>query len=318
MAIVYGTDYSAGELSPSELDQFTQYDIRFLIRYIGWPGNSKCISHYPGAYQAHVNAGRMVLLVAEQGTSDPAGGFAGGAAMAQRALADANSIGYPDSLPIFFCADGWLSTNNISVATAMAYLDGAASVMGRARTGAYGFRDFIQAAQAGGHARWLWLCGSAPTDAEVAQGWPHFYQWNNGTINPGGVQADLDWAYPGVMDALAAPAGQAPAPGNGQAPSPGVGQPPPWPLPPGQYFGLITGPTESHGGFVPADRAFVQQIQQALIRKGYVPGVTDPASPWAGGTYTEPTREAVLRFQQAAGRPQTGDVSLADWALLLS
>lgn len=313
MAVVYGADYSARELSPSDLDRFTTYDIRFLIRYIGWPDNPKCISHYPGAYQAHVAAGRMVLLAAEFDVSDPAGGFAGGAAMARRALGDADSISYPDSLPIFFCADGWLAASNISVATAMAYLDGAASVIGRARTGAYGFRDFVQAAQAGGHARWLWLCGSAPTDAELAQGWPHFYQWNNGTINPGGLQADLDWAYPGVLDALKA-AGQ----GNGQAPGQGNGRVPAWPLPPGHYFGLITGPANSHGGFYPADRGWVRLIQQALIRKGYVPGVTDPASPWASGTYTEPTREAVLRFQQATGRPQTGSVSPADWALLLS
>lgn len=202
MTVTYGADYSARELSPSELDQFTQYDIRFLIRYIGWPGNPKCISHYPGTYQAHVQAGRLVLLAAENNASDPAGGFAGGVAMARRALADANSIGYPDSLPIFFCADGWLAGNGITVGTAMAYLDGAASVIGKARTGAYGFRDFIKAARAGQHARWLWLCGTAPTDAEVAQGWPHIYQWNNGVISLSGMTADLDWAYPGVIDVL--------------------------------------------------------------------------------------------------------------------
>ena len=100
MAVVYGADYSARELSPSELDQFTQYDIRFLIRYIGWPDNPKCISHYPGAYQAHVQAGRTVLLAAEYNASDPAARFAGGVAMAQRALRDARSVGYPDDLPL--------------------------------------------------------------------------------------------------------------------------------------------------------------------------------------------------------------------------
>ena len=82
----------------------------------------------------------------------------------------------------------------------MAYLDGAASVVGKARTGAYGFRDFIK-----------WLCGSAPTDAEVAQGWPHIYQWNNGSIDLGGMTADLDWAYPGVIDALRNSLNPAPA-----------------------------------------------------------------------------------------------------------
>ena len=309
MAVTFGTDYSKRELSPSELDQFTKYDIRFLIRYIGWPGNTKCISHYPGAYQAHVRAGRLVLLAAENDVTDPAGGFAGGAAMAHRALGDANSIGYPASLPIFFCSDGWLADSHIAVTTAMAYLDGAASVIGKARTGAYGFRDFIQAAKAGHHARWLWLAGAAPTDAEVAQGWPHIYQFNNGSINPGGIPADLDWAYPGVLDALRG-ADPATVPGNGHVP--------PWPLPPGQYFGLITGPNESHGGHIPADRPRVRLIQQALIRKHYVPGVTDPSSPWADGTYTGPTRDAVLRFQRAAGRPATGNVSAGDWAVLLA
>ena len=113
MTVTYGADYSARELSPSELDHFTQYDIRFLIRYIGWPGNPKCISHYPGAYKAHVQAGRLVLLSAEGDTDDPAGGFAGGAAMARRALADANSIGYPASLPIFFWNNGSISPGGV-------------------------------------------------------------------------------------------------------------------------------------------------------------------------------------------------------------
>lgn len=210
MDVTYGADYSAGELSPADLDRFTTYDLRFLLRYIGWPDNPKCISHYPGAYQKLAGSGRVVLLVAEQGTTDPAGGHDAGVAMARRALDDAASVGYPDSLPIFFCADGWLALNGIPVDTAMSYLDGAASVLGKHRIGAYGFRDFIQAAKAGGHAEWLWLCGSAPDDGELAQGWPHLYQWNGGHIYPGGLEADLNWAYPGVLEALRA---------NGPAPT---------------------------------------------------------------------------------------------------
>lgn len=204
MDVTYGADYSAGELSPAELDRYTTYDLRFLFRYIGWPDNPKCISHYPGAYRALAGGGRTVLLVIEEGTSDPAGGHDAGVAMAQRARDDAASVGYPDGLPIFFCSDGWLSLDGIPVDTAMSYLDGAASVLGRSRIGAYGFRDFIQAAKAGGHAEWLWLCGSAPDDGELAQGWPHLYQWNGGHIYPGGLAADLNWAYPGVLAALQA------------------------------------------------------------------------------------------------------------------
>jgi peptidoglycan hydrolase-like protein with peptidoglycan-binding domain len=43
----------------------------------------------------------------------------------------------------------------------------------------------------------------------------------------------------------------------------------------------------------------------ALIRKGFVPGVTDPDSGWVNGTYQELTREAVLRFQRSVGYHQT-------------
>jgi hypothetical protein len=35
MDVTYGADYSAGELSPAELDRFTTYDLRFLLRYTG-------------------------------------------------------------------------------------------------------------------------------------------------------------------------------------------------------------------------------------------------------------------------------------------
>ena len=309
MTVTYGADYSGGELKPDQLNSYTRYDLRFLIRYIGFPGNPKCISHYPGAYQAHVQAGRMVLLVLEEGNADPAGGRPNGERMAELALKDAESIGYPDSLPIFFSSDAWLG--NTPLATAMAYLDGAAAVMGKKRTGAYGFRDFIQGARLGGHAEWLWLAGSAPTGTEVAQGWPHFYQYNNATLNIAGIPADLDWAYPGVMEAL-----------HGGAPPPHLtGQPghvPPWPLAPENYFGLITGPNASHGGFHAADRSYIREIQQALIRKGFVPGISDPNSVWANGTYQELTREAVLRFQRSIGYHQTGNIWPDDWDRLLA
>jgi hypothetical protein len=309
MKVTYGADYSANELSPAQLSSYTRYDIRFLIRYIGFPDNPKCISHYPGAYHRHVQAGRIVLLVIEKDTNDPAGGHSNGERMAELAMRDAQSVGYPDSLPIFFCADGWLG--NIPVATAMAFLDGAASVMGKKRTGAYGFRDFIQGAKLGGHAEWLWLAGAAPTDAEVAQGWPHIYQYNNSKLEIAGMAVDLDWAYPGVLEALHS---------GGPAPhfTGETGHVPPWPLPPEHYFGLITGPNASHGGFLAADHPYIREIQQALIRKGFVPGVTDPDSGWANGTYQVLTREAVLRFQRSIGYHQTGNIWPDDWNRLLA
>lgn len=195
-SIIYGLDYSAGELTPAQVAAAAPaYDVRFLMRYIGWPDNPKCISHYPGAYSRHVAAGRTVLLIAEDGTADAAGGFPGGAAMARRALADARTVGYPEHLPIFFCADGWLADHNISIATAMSYLDGAASVIGLQRVGAYGFRDFVRAARDHNKAPTRWLCGSPPSVDDIASGLCHYYQWNGGSINVAGIDCDVNWSY---------------------------------------------------------------------------------------------------------------------------
>ena len=78
----FGADYSANELSPAQLNSYTHYDIRFLIRNIGFPGNTKYISHYSGAYHRHVQARRIVLLVIENETNDPAGDHSNGVPMA--------------------------------------------------------------------------------------------------------------------------------------------------------------------------------------------------------------------------------------------
>ena len=199
--VQYGLDYSAGE--PLGLAG-CPYKIEFLIRYIGYPSNPKCISHYPGMYRRWTDAGLVVLLVAEGTTHDAAGGYPAGVAMAQRALADARRVGYPEQLPIFLCADGWLSTLGIPLGTAMAYFAGGASVLGPGRLGVYGFRDTLRAAKAQGIGTYRWLAGSAPTPAEVADRLCHFYQYNNGYVTVGGIQADLNWAYLDVH-ALGAP-----------------------------------------------------------------------------------------------------------------
>jgi Rv2525c-like, glycoside hydrolase-like domain len=198
--VQYGLDYSAGELSSWAA---TPYKIDFLIRYIGYPDKPKCITHYPGAYERFTSGGLVVLLVCEGTTHDAAGGFAAGQAMANRALSDARSIRYPEHLPIFFAADGWLANLGIPLQTAMAYFRGAASVLGNQRTGVYGFRDTLIAAQQRGIGGFRWLAGSAPTDAEIRSGLCHFYQYNNGFITVGGIQCDLNWSYIDVHSLVA-------------------------------------------------------------------------------------------------------------------
>lgn len=114
--------------------------------------------------------------------------------------------------------------------------------------------------------------------------------------------------------------GGTPQPAPQPQPSPPVSSVPPFPLPSGHYFGDINGPTESHGGYYQHERGWVRQIQQALIRKGYVPGISDPNSGWADGLYEQETIDAVSRFQRAEmpGTEFYGQVWWDDWAKLLS
>jgi hypothetical protein len=91
------------------------------------------------------------------------------------------------------CADAWLSTHGIPVSTAMSFLDGARSILRPAGylTGAYGFADFVYAAQDGAHADRFWLCGA---ESGVRPG-IHMYQWNNGAVSVDGLTCDLNKQY---------------------------------------------------------------------------------------------------------------------------
>lgn len=96
----------------------------------------------------------------------------------------------------------------------------------------------------------------------------------------------------------------------------------PWPgwMPSGHFFGLLTGPAKSHGGYYVRERGYVRLIQQWLIFKGYVPGIGDINSRWADGIFERPTFDAVARFQRAKLAKTTtrfGEVWADDWAALV-
>ena len=95
---------------------------------------------------------------------------------------------------------------------------------------------------------------------------------------------------------------------------------PTFPLPRTEYFGLITGPRESHGGApvsqggIPNEPYFVKLIQQRMQQWGYAP--TYPG--WADGIYEQETANAVAAWQRAKvpGTTRFGEVWWDDWALL--
>ncbi|MGI8882271.1 MAG: peptidoglycan-binding domain-containing protein [Jatrophihabitans sp.] len=95
------------------------------------------------------------------------------------------------------------------------------------------------------------------------------------------------------------------------APVPGSG----WPLAPDEYFGLVTGPKASHGGYHGWERPYVTRIQKRMQKLGYAPA----GKSWADGVYEKPTAQAVAAWQHAKWASVTsryGEVWSDDWARL--
>lgn len=187
--IATGLDYSARRLTGA---QVRKAGYAFVNRYLWFPGQ-----RWPALTDAErrdmESNDVQVNAVYEQDTSDPAGGWNAGVAMARQAVQSAQAVGLPTGATIFMCADGWLASRGIRVATAMAFLDGARSILRFAGylTGAYGFADFVYAAQDGGHADVFWLCGA---ESGVRPG-IHMYQWNNGRVYVDDLECDLNKQY---------------------------------------------------------------------------------------------------------------------------
>lgn len=158
-----------------------------MIRYTTAPG----LMNPPGKNQKHVTKaeynerianGIKVRLVFQGGTTDADGGWALGVSNAKLALEGANYLGYNGV--IFFCND---RTTLPNPAAWQSYLDGAASVLGFARVGAYGFANALNAAK--GHASAFWQSGKESDLVAHA----NYYQWNNGRAIVSGVSCDINY-----------------------------------------------------------------------------------------------------------------------------
>lgn len=100
-----------------------------------------------------------------------------------------------------------------------------------------------------------------------------------------------------------------------------------WPsdIPTNEYFGLITGPNASHGGYYANERDDVKAIQQRMIKLGFAKEngkpITDVNAPWADGKFEQPTKDAVSAWQKkhyAAQTTRYGEVWTDDWQRLFT
>jgi len=192
----YGRDYSATDWEPHVLDQYqaqnpNERPVQFLGRYIGYPTNPKCISHYPGLYQRHLEHGRPSFFFHQIGYTDMAGGYEAGRAHAQTAWNDAKSdrVRWDGESHIVACMDRYYVKAGFTTLTREGtrdYMRGFRSVLGD-RAGYYGFWDSMQHALAEGWASFYVQCGAR--SAHV----PGIHAWQENNYQPKiyGIATDI-------------------------------------------------------------------------------------------------------------------------------
>jgi hypothetical protein len=209
MTVTQGGDYSYDRPDPACL---CRSGWRFVVRYTSSTA-SKNMS--PAEVRALVAAGLWVVTVWQEGKAAPLQGRARGVTAAQQARAQAESCGMPRGRPVYFALD--VDPNPLTTTqwnSVIGFLDGAASVLGRAAVGVYGGRKAVEL-MCPGYAPWGWqtrswsggiwspkaqlqqyvvdtasspvrLCGGA-VDYDRATA-PDYGQWQPGKV-PGGVVA---------------------------------------------------------------------------------------------------------------------------------
>lgn len=206
---LWGRDYSAREFTPEELDRYQQDNpweppVQWLDRYIGYPTNRKCISHYPGMYERHWATGRPVSLFHQIGYTDMEGGFAGGRAHALTALNDARSVGWDGESHITACMDRFYEKKGYRTLNAgdlREYMQGFRSVLGD-RAGFYGFYDSMRDAIREEWASFYIQCGARSAHVPGIHAW----QENNKQPFIAGTATDIlelycapEYAFGGTM-----------------------------------------------------------------------------------------------------------------------
>jgi len=181
---IEGVDYAFSKPSPAALVAAGKH---FACRY-GGPGSDG--KQLTAGELAALSAAGIAVVANAEGTEDGLkGGYSTGRAWALDADAYFRALGMPADRPIYLSAD-WDATSSW-MDEIDAAMDGAASVLGRARVGVYGGYDVIAHLAANGKAKWFWQ-----TYAWSEGFWhpaAHIRQYRNG-VTIGGADCDLNRA----------------------------------------------------------------------------------------------------------------------------
>lgn len=143
-----GCDYAWEHPNPAAL---AAAGYKFACRYVSH-FSSKNMT--PGEVAALASHGISTVSNFEDAAQTMLGGYNTGVTCAILAGQEATACGMPAHRPVYFSAD-WDATPDDQVKI-NAFLDGAASVLGRASVGIYGGYYPVKRALDGGHASWAW------------------------------------------------------------------------------------------------------------------------------------------------------------------
>ncbi|MUN41036.1 glycoside hydrolase domain-containing protein [Actinomadura litoris] len=127
---VFGVDYAWGRPGPSAL---RKAGAKFVCRYLSHDATGKNLTRAEAEQLSE--GGLWLVVVWETAASRALSGKDGGVADAEDAAKQARACGMPSDRPIYFAVD--FDAESGHQAAINAYLDGAASVLGRKRIGLY-------------------------------------------------------------------------------------------------------------------------------------------------------------------------------------
>lgn len=176
--------------------------ITVVIRYIGPGSEGKQIQ--TAEWQDYINNGIDTLLVAELGINDAWEGQDDRALGVARARMveqdiDATAPASVDRSRVLCACAADAHASGSQITDAVAYAGGFASVLGKPRSGFYGFSETSTAVHNSGTCAWHWRTGSEPSNTDKT--WVNFWQRNRSdpgnpaVIIVNGTEVDVSDVY---------------------------------------------------------------------------------------------------------------------------
>jgi peptidoglycan hydrolase-like protein with peptidoglycan-binding domain len=285
-----GIDYAWANPKPSP-SCLKQNGVGFICRYFSYdPSKDLTSSELHNA----VSNGIAVVVVWETTANRMLGGYNAGVSDAQETKKRLNSLGMGDN-PAYFACD-W-DASEAEQSTINAYLDGAASIIGRAHTGMYaGYWPIKRAFDAG----------------KIAYGW-QTYAWSGGNWDS---RAQLRQIQNGVtVCATSADWDESHSTDFAQYPRPGSTPPekpptqtkaPPFPLPQDHYFGTTSPDYRCHSGYYSTtDQSHIRTWQGQMAHRGWAISVD--------GYYGSQSESVCTQFQTEKGLVSDGLCGPKTW-----